>query len=99
MKVVTYRLSESFRLCSSEIKERALRTVGKEGYSLFFQNCEHFVTWCVYGNAESGNVMAAAIGTTTTSTSTAGLAGNECSHVIDSCCLAPRNKARAPNSK
>jgi kelch-like protein 24/35 len=40
----------------SEIIRRAL-SCGKIGYNLYQQNCEHFATWCRYGDAESSQVQ------------------------------------------
>jgi len=36
-----------------EIKERALSKVGSKGYSMFFNNCEHFAKWCRNNISES----------------------------------------------
>uniref|UniRef100_A0A915EB62 LRAT domain-containing protein n=1 Tax=Ditylenchus dipsaci TaxID=166011 RepID=A0A915EB62_9BILA len=36
-----------------EIKERALSKVGSKGYSMFFNNCEHFAKWCRNNCSES----------------------------------------------
>lgn len=40
-----------------EIINRARSRLGSENYSLLFNNCEHFVTWCVYDQAESKQVQ------------------------------------------
>ena len=40
-----------------EIINRARSRLGSENYSLLFNNCEHFVTWCIYGQAESKQVQ------------------------------------------
>lgn len=42
-----------------EIINRARSRLGYENYSLLFKNCEHFVTWCIYGQAESKQVQRA----------------------------------------
>jgi hypothetical protein len=39
-----------------EIVARALAHVGREGYSLAIDNCEHFATWCATGRRESRQV-------------------------------------------
>ena len=36
-----------------EIKERALSSVGPSSYSLLWDNCENFTSWCRSGNAVS----------------------------------------------
>lgn len=48
-----------------QILERAKSRLGKRDYSLVFSNCEHFVTWCIYGQAESKQVQDAVALTTT----------------------------------
>lgn len=35
---------------------RALESVGREEYDVFFNNCEHFATWCKTGRRESHQV-------------------------------------------
>ncbi len=42
-----------------EIINRARSRLGRENYSLLWNNCEHFVTWCIYGQAESKQVQQA----------------------------------------
>lgn len=39
-----------------EAVERAESRLGEEGYSVFNNNCEHFVEWCITGNHESKQV-------------------------------------------
>ena len=68
---VTYTLSGP-PYPPSEIRKRALRYVDKENYNLVTRNCEHFATWCVYGNGVSGNVRAAVMGTGTAATTATG---------------------------
>ena len=46
------------RLPVSEIVKRANSQVGKTGYNLIFNNCEHFARWCCYGEWESPQVDA-----------------------------------------
>ncbi|XP_046558722.1 phospholipase A and acyltransferase 2-like [Haliotis rubra] len=41
----------------SEIVQRALSKIGKVGYNILFNNCEHFATWCRYGKEESDQVQ------------------------------------------
>ena len=36
--------------------ERARNSIGKEGYSLSLNNCEHFAVWCRTGESESSQV-------------------------------------------
>ncbi|XP_041842567.1 lecithin retinol acyltransferase-like [Melanotaenia boesemani] len=40
-------------LPSEEVARRAERLVGSVSYSLLWNNCEHFVTYCRYGTAQS----------------------------------------------
>ena len=42
---------------------RAYRRLHEQGYSLLFNNCEHFVTWCIEGSSDSSQVRNAAIAT------------------------------------
>ena len=44
------------RLSPKETVERALQLVGRRGYDLLFDNCEHFAAWCVQGSEESRQV-------------------------------------------
>ncbi len=61
-------------LPAEEVVTRAIESVGRQGYHLVFDNCEHFANWCVLGSADSRQVStacerlaAAAIKTTTSS--------------------------------
>ncbi len=38
------------------VVKRALSQVGRRGYHLIFDNCEHFAAWCVVGRDESRQV-------------------------------------------
>ncbi|XP_005088861.1 phospholipase A and acyltransferase 2 [Aplysia californica] len=39
-----------------QVVKNALEKVGKKGYSLLYENCEHFAKWCRYGKAKSDQV-------------------------------------------
>lgn len=39
-----------------EVFERALSRINEDSYNLVFNNCEHFVTWCIYGIRSSSQV-------------------------------------------
>jgi hypothetical protein len=41
------------------VVHRALSRVGRRGYHLLFDNCEHFACWCVAGREESRQVLLA----------------------------------------
>ncbi len=43
-------------LSQDEIVQRALSRVGKRGYHLLFDNCEHFASWCAIGSETSRQV-------------------------------------------
>lgn len=43
-----------------EILERALSRIGENGYNLVFNNCEHFVYWCITGKEKSRQVRSVA---------------------------------------
>lgn len=47
------------RLERDEIVQRALSRVGKRGYHLLFDNCEHFASWCAIGSETSRQVRMA----------------------------------------
>ena len=44
----------------ADVVVRALSRVGETGYSVVFNNCEHFASWCVTGDATSRQVREAA---------------------------------------
>lgn len=48
--------SEEIPFTPSEVIERAKDRVGEDEYSVFFNNCEHFVTWCIFNEEESSQV-------------------------------------------
>ena len=53
--VIRYRR----RLAPDTVASRALSQVGRQGYHLIFDNCEHFACWCVTDKDESRQVDAA----------------------------------------
>lgn len=52
-EVVSHR---GFRFPAERVAERALGELGRRGYQLYADNCEHFAAWCVTGRAESRQV-------------------------------------------
>ncbi|MFK8114858.1 MAG: lecithin retinol acyltransferase family protein [Rubripirellula sp.] len=46
-------------LPADQVVERALSQVGRQGYHLLFDNCEHFACWCVIDRDESRQVSVA----------------------------------------
>jgi hypothetical protein len=44
------------RFTPDEIADRALAHVGRDGYDLVIDNCEHFATWCATGSRTSHQV-------------------------------------------
>lgn len=51
-------VDHAVRYSADEVVARALSQVGRRGYHLFFDNCEHFACWCVSGRDESRQVAA-----------------------------------------
>ena len=51
---------QQYGRCDSPDKviERAESMIGKSGYDLFSNNCEHFATWCMTGSRDSTQVHA-----------------------------------------
>jgi hypothetical protein len=49
-------VSHRERLDREETAARALQQVGRGGYDLVFDNCEHFALWCVCGSETSRQV-------------------------------------------
>ena len=41
---------------ADEVVKRARSRVGKTGYSIFSNNCEHFANWCLKGEKSSSQV-------------------------------------------
>lgn len=55
-----YQLTESnAKYTASEIVQRAKSRVGENSYSVFTNNCEHFVNWCIHGEHNSAQVQRA----------------------------------------
>lgn len=46
----------------SESLSRATSRLGEKKYNLIWNNCEHFVSWCVTGQSQSGQVVEIAVG-------------------------------------
>ena len=53
---VRVRNEPSAVFSSAEIADRALAHVGRDGYDLVIDNCEHFATWCATGSRTSRQV-------------------------------------------
>jgi hypothetical protein len=52
--------SHPFRIFDGEKSvERAYSKLGEDSYNIIFNNCEHFVTWCIYGIHSSSQVNTA----------------------------------------
>ena len=51
-------VSHKHRHSPDQAISRALSQVGRRGYHLLFDNCEHFAMWCVVGRDESRQVDA-----------------------------------------
>ncbi|KAM5193089.1 lecithin retinol acyltransferase [Mantella aurantiaca] len=50
--IIVNHMDNSFKtkpLCNEEVAQRAEKLVGATPYSLLWDNCEHFVTYCRYG--------------------------------------------------
>jgi len=55
-RVVRVRNEPPARFSPDEIADRALGHVGRDGYDLVIDNCEHFATWCATGSRTSRQV-------------------------------------------
>lgn len=44
------------QLSPEAVVRRALSQVGRRGYHLVFDNCEHFACWCILGRSESRQI-------------------------------------------
>ena len=55
---------QSRRFSSDEAVKRAKSCIGKGGYSIWGNNCEHFVSWCITGDHDSKQVNRTAAFTT-----------------------------------
>jgi hypothetical protein len=63
-RTVRFRAYKETYFSGPEICRRARSRVGEDKYSILFNNCEHFATWCVTGKHASQKVDAAMKGTT-----------------------------------
>lgn len=54
--VMVHRVRHADPLPSEKVRRRAMRMVGRSGYDLVTNNCEHFASWCVTGHFESRQV-------------------------------------------
>jgi hypothetical protein len=55
----THVVQHQSHLPADLVVRRALSRVGRRGYHLLFDNCEHFACWCVAGREESRQVLLA----------------------------------------
>ncbi|MFP4008051.1 MAG: lecithin retinol acyltransferase family protein [Spirulinaceae cyanobacterium] len=53
---VYVKRSSSFCFSAEIVVERAINKLGKSGYDLFFNNCEHFCNWCKSGKKKSSQI-------------------------------------------
>ncbi|WP_257225735.1 lecithin retinol acyltransferase family protein [Pseudomonas sp. ICMP22404] len=53
-----WMLHELCKYSSDEIADRARSRLGEKQYRVFFNNCEHFCSWCVSGESYSAQVYA-----------------------------------------
>jgi len=51
-----HHVAHSDPLCPEQVSQRAISQVGRRGYHLLFDNCEHFAMWCIVGRDESRQV-------------------------------------------
>ena len=52
-------IQHTSRFTADEIAERAMSQLGRQGYHLLFDNCEHFARWCAVGDDESQQINVA----------------------------------------
>jgi len=50
------------RYSAKRIVERAYSRLGEDDYNLLLNNCEHFVSWCIWGVRSSQQVKQAMLG-------------------------------------
>ncbi|MDR5739465.1 MULTISPECIES: lecithin retinol acyltransferase family protein [unclassified Caballeronia] len=55
---VTMRPNAAARFTGKEAVRRARSRLGEDRYRLLTNNCEHFVSWCLFGEARSSQVRA-----------------------------------------
>jgi hypothetical protein len=55
---VTVRQHAAARFIGMEAVRRARSRLGEDRYRLLTNNCEHFVSWCLFGEARSSQVRA-----------------------------------------
>ena len=65
---IKIREYQSRRFSQDEAVKRAESCIGKGGYSMLGNNCEHFVSWCITGDHNSKQVIRAATVATLLST-------------------------------
>lgn len=53
---MVHRVRHADPLRGEKIRRRAMRMVGRRGYDLVTNNCEHFASWCVTGHFHSRQV-------------------------------------------
>ncbi|MFX1764834.1 lecithin retinol acyltransferase family protein [Paraburkholderia sp. A1RI-2L] len=61
---VWIRQSPDARFAGMEASRRAYSRLGENRYRLISNNCEHFCTWCVYGESRSDQIDALKFWTT-----------------------------------
>ncbi|MEM8666439.1 MAG: lecithin retinol acyltransferase family protein [Planctomycetota bacterium] len=56
---VLHVIEHDQRLSVEDSIQRAESQIGRQGYHLVFDNCEHFASWCVVGDDESRQITVA----------------------------------------
>lgn len=51
--IITHFSGKFFMLIMSRLIKRARSQIGRAGYNLAFNNCEHFAVWCKTGRSDS----------------------------------------------